>query len=328
MVSGPVRWRIVKDGFETREMASSITYAESTSDFERTQTFSTPAERCHLHFILDREGSLPSGMIAVDGGKYVPTLTRQSSDPVVLERYFIDRTPVTNKDFQDFVDAGGYAKREYWKIPLEQDGSEIGWEEGMAQLVDITGRPGPATWEMSHYPEGQDDYPVRGVSWYEAAAYAEFCGKTLPTIYHWGCAALPSDERVDPLLPSILPMSNFGGGGPAPVGSYPAISHAGAYDMAGNVREWCWNSSGTGRYSLGGAWSDPAYAFTDTCIQPPLERFETSGFRCMQYASAAVTDSALREVIADPFLDYGAVETISDDAFGSTATSPLTARPH
>ena len=51
----------------------------------------------------------------------------------------------------------------------------------MAEFVDSTGRPGPATWQGGDYPEGQDDYPVSGVSWYEAAAYAEFAHKSLPT---------------------------------------------------------------------------------------------------------------------------------------------------
>lgn len=53
-----------------------------------------------------------------------------------------------------------------------------------------TGRPGPSTWELGSYPEGKADEPVRGVSWYEAAAYAEFAGKNLPTVYHrWRAAS-------------------------------------------------------------------------------------------------------------------------------------------
>ena len=55
----------------------------------------------------------------------------------------------------------------------------------MPQFRDSTGRPGPSTWELGTYPDGQDDWPVSGVSWYEAAAYAAFAGKTLPTVYHW-----------------------------------------------------------------------------------------------------------------------------------------------
>ena len=55
----------------------------------------------------------------------------------------------------------------------------------MARFRDRTGRSGPATWELGSYPEGQEDFPVGGISWFEAAAYARFAGKELPTIYHW-----------------------------------------------------------------------------------------------------------------------------------------------
>ncbi len=64
-------------------------------------------------------------------------------------------------------------------------------------------RPGPASWEVGDYPKGQDDYPVAGVSWYEAAAYAEFVGKRLPTIYHWDRAAFTYAS------PEIVPLCNF-----------------------------------------------------------------------------------------------------------------------
>jgi eukaryotic-like serine/threonine-protein kinase len=99
---------------------------------------------------------------------------------------------------------------------------------------------------------------VRGVSWFEAAAYAEFAGKSLPTIYHWTAAA--SQEGAA----SILPVSNFGGVGPAAVGTYQGMTWPGAYDMAGNVEEWIWNEAKPGsRYMMGGAWNDPIYTFFD-----------------------------------------------------------------
>ena len=58
----------------------------------------------------------------------------------------------------------------------------------MDRFKDPTGRTGPATWEAGTYPMDRR-YPVPGVSWYEAAAFAEFAGKSLPTIYHWYTAA-------------------------------------------------------------------------------------------------------------------------------------------
>ena len=61
----------------------------------------------------------------------------------------------------------------------------------MAIFRDRTGRPGPATWQGGQPAAGQEQHPVTGVSWFEAAAYAAYRGKRLPTIYHWSHAAHP-----------------------------------------------------------------------------------------------------------------------------------------
>src|SRR5256886_3568056 len=52
-----------------------------------------------------------------------------------------------------------------------------------------TGRTGPATWEAGDYATGQENHPAAGVSWYEAAAFAKFAGKSVPTVFHWNHAA-------------------------------------------------------------------------------------------------------------------------------------------
>ncbi len=95
--------------------------------------------------------------------------------------FFIDEYEVANKQYKEFIDNGGYRKKELWKNKFIKDGKELTWEETMPEFVDSTGRPGPATWEAGTYPTGQEDYPVSGISWFEAAAYAEFVGKSLPT---------------------------------------------------------------------------------------------------------------------------------------------------
>ena len=135
----------------------------------------------------------------------------------------MDKYEVTNKKFKEFIDRGGYAKPEYWRQPFLKKGRQLAREEAMKDFRDRTGQPGPAGWEMGTYPEGQDDYPVGGVSWYEAAAYAEFKGKSLPTIYHWDLA-LDLWQKIR----YYIPLSNFSGKGPAPVGSFQGMSRFGS----------------------------------------------------------------------------------------------------
>jgi Sulfatase-modifying factor enzyme 1 len=110
---------------------------------------------------------------------------------------------------------------------------------------------------MGSYVAGQEDYPVASVSWYEAAAYARWAGKSLSTIYHWSRAA---DQR---LSSDVVPISNFGGRVLLPVGASSDITRGGTTDMAGNVKGWCLNATGANRYILGGTWSEPVYMFND-----------------------------------------------------------------
>ncbi len=104
------------------------------------------------------------------------------------------------------------------------------------------------------------------MTWYEAAAYAEYAGKELPTVYNWTNAAL------EIFLPDILPLSNFSGHGLSAVGRYQGMSSYGTYDMAGNIKEWCWNSTGDRRYILGGAWNEPVYMYEKMDARDPFDR--------------------------------------------------------
>jgi pimeloyl-ACP methyl ester carboxylesterase len=253
-------------------------------------------------------------MIAVDGGKHLAALSGFPLEPVTLSPYFIDRTEVTNAAFKEFVDAGGYKTPEYWQQAFRQGDRVLDWKQAMALFVDTTGRPGPAGWELGRYAPGHEDYPVGGVSWFEAAAYAAFRGKELPTVYHWIRAALPSGEHTLSMAPEIVPMSNFGGTGPAPVGSFAGIGVSGAVDLAGNLREWCWNESRGGRVALGGAWSDPAYAFTSPARPSAFDRSLVNGFRLMLERDERSGD-ALRSPVTPPGIDVYTVKAISDEDF-------------
>jgi dienelactone hydrolase/predicted Ser/Thr protein kinase len=235
-----------------------------------------------LQLQLHTKEETPPGMVWIPRGPPVAlTLVGVQLPAVQIPAAWIDKYEVTNREFKEFVDAGGYQKRAYWKQPFVKDGKRILWEDAMAAFRDATGRPGPSTWEAGSYPDGKADFPVGGLSWYEAGAYAEFAGKSLPTLYHWYIAAGISNNS------QITSLSNFGGQGPARVGSNLGMTPYGAYDMAGNVKEWTENRSGEKRYILGGGWNESSYMFQQFDVRSPWDRDATFGFRCVRYVSPA-----------------------------------------
>jgi len=260
---------------------------------------------------LDRIEDLPPGMVRVQGAE-----TPQG----FIGDFFIDRYEVSNAQFKEFVDAGGYSKPEYWQEDFVAEGQVLSWEEAMSRFVDSTGRPGPSTWIGGHYPERLEDHPVSGVSWYEADAYARFVGRELPTEVHWGLARGEYLPLIDwPQLggfATFAPFSNIGETGTIAVGSLPGYTAYGAYDMAGNVREWCLNDSSLGKLVRGGAWDDNSYAFGMLWQAPPMVRKPGHGFRTMQYIEReSVPASAFGVVPTNPMVDYTAHEPVSDEVF-------------
>jgi serine/threonine protein kinase/formylglycine-generating enzyme required for sulfatase activity len=262
------------------------------------------------NFRLDPDESVPPEMVRVPGQErvvpYMPGLDQAPG--VKLDDYLIDRHEVTNVEYKKFVDAGGYGNRDFWKEPFVRDGRTIPWEEGVAVFRDTTGRPGPATWEVGTFPKGLEKHPVAGVSWYEAAAYTAFAGKSLPTVYHWNLAAQPWYGIL------ILPGSNFRSAGTRPVGEPGTLSGFGTTDMAGNVKEWCLNESGGGRrYILGGGFGEPQYMFVDQDAQSPWDRKPNFGFRCVKLTSPPPSAAAAK--IEPAFRDYGKEKPVSDEVF-------------
>jgi formylglycine-generating enzyme required for sulfatase activity/dienelactone hydrolase len=282
---GYFRWRAVKPGYTSFEGSAGGGFEEVT-------------------FSLLPEGAIPEGMVNVpkDAKQY-------SGTTAPVDAFYIDRYEISNRQFKQFVDAGGYSARQYWREPFIKDGRTLTWEEAMAELRDTTGRPGPSTWELGTYLKGQDDHPVTGVSWYEALAYAAWAGKELPTVHHWRKAA-PGG-----IFSEILDYSNFSNKQAAPVGAYKGIGDFGTYDMAGNVREWCRNAVRSQRYILGGAWNEPNYMYQSPDAADPFDRSAINGFRLMKRTTTDAMPAALLAPIEELARDYRHVTPVSGAEF-------------
>ena len=208
--------------------------------------------------ILAQRTALPHGRpglvgtsVLVPGGPFVLGVDAQS-EPLSLDNerpahvvdvpaFRIGRVPVTNGEWQQFVDDGGYSQQRWW--------SSRGWEHRIH--ADLSA---PEFWVrdrsrtgFGHVEEIPGDEPVQHVGFFEAEAYAAWAGARLPSEVEWEKAAAwdpgagarrrypwGSDEPSQQLV-------NLGGEAlrPAPVGAYPAGASAyGAEQMLGDVWEW------------------------------------------------------------------------------------------
>lgn len=262
--------------------------------------------------LLDTAGNLPESMIRIPSKKADMNIVglEQEAGKQVGE-FLIDKFEVTNKKYREFIDAGGYNNASFWKYPFFENGREIPLIQAMAKFVDKTGRQGPANWEAGMYPDGTENHPVTGVSWYEAAAYATFANKQLPTIFHRSVVSETSKTEF------IVPLSNFNGKSTVSVGSLPGYSTYGVYDLAGNAREWCLNESSIAgqRYILGGGWNDPSYSFNDSYTQPAMDRSIANGFRCIQTLPGDTTLARITVTVSSLFRDYVKEKPVDDKTF-------------
>jgi len=249
----------------------------------------------------DQLGLVPAGDVIItprglDGGG---SCGPRSEQIVPVEAFLLDRYPVTNRDFQAFVDDGGYQQTSLWEPAI--------WP-AILQFVDRQGHSGPRHWEGGCYPAELADHPVVGVSWFEAVAYARWAGKRLPTDAEWTKAAawpiseagtrprqqrFPWGDALDHRLANVW-------GGPATTTSvfqYPSGGAVnGVYDLIGNVWEWTsssfdefapprlrWDTATPLRSIRGGAFDtyfDTQAATTFASGADPFARAHNVGFRC------------------------------------------------
>ncbi|MCA9464195.1 MAG: SUMF1/EgtB/PvdO family nonheme iron enzyme [Nitrospira sp.] len=239
----------------------------------------------NLHAILGSSRSQspkspPKGMVLIPKG---PFLYGDDKREVTIDHdYYMDIYPVTNADYQKFIEAGGYDKQSHW--------SQEGWKWRKTKKVTK-----PEKWDDEQF--NGPDQPVVRVSYYEAEAYAAWTGKRLPTEQEWEKAARGTDGRTYPWgeeFDADLCANSVGKKNPdrpAPMGSYlDGQSPFGCQDMAGNVWEWCasWYHENKERRVLrGGSWVD--LKPKDFCCyeyrgDSPRYRDYFFGFRCAQDA--------------------------------------------
>ncbi len=168
---------------------------------------------------------------------------------VWVDGFWIGKYEVTNGEYAAFIAAGGYTTEAYW--------NPVGWAWRVENDITM-----PENWDSNQYHgggiPGNEQFPVNGVSWWEADAYCRWAGKRLPTEAEWEKAAKGPSPNT-PTYPwgastSGTRANHRDSGDPwdnntTPVGFYDGRNHQGfqtvdspspygLYDVAGNVYEW------------------------------------------------------------------------------------------
>jgi dienelactone hydrolase len=114
----------------------------------------------------------------------------------------------------------------------------------------------------------------------------------------------------------FAPFTNFGGKGPVAVGTLGGITAYGSFDMPGNVREWCWNETKSGRVIRGGSFEDNTYEFEYERQAPSLDRSPRNGFRIACYPDTTGLSESIFGLSTPYFgIDFKLEKPVSDEVF-------------
>ncbi len=193
---------------------------------------------------------IPAGKVTLEKGGYLEEPTTFDVPAFAIAKY-----PITNAQFAKFVEAGGYGERRWW--------TDAGWHQ-----KEWDNWTEPRFWRKKEW--NGVEYPVVGVSWYEAVAFSQWLNEaagahsraplqiTLPTEQQWQRAAQGDDGRAfpwgDEFDKAKCNTSKSNIEQTTPVTKYPqGASPYGVMDMSGNVWEWCLTAYKTGATALDGA---------------------------------------------------------------------------
>jgi len=261
---------------------------------------------------------LPGGQFAMGSPKAVHSqdsnVDAQPLHRVILKPFWLDAMPVTNRQFQHYVQQTDY------ETEAERRGSSLVFDRKLAKWNEVVG----VNWRHPEGPNsslvGKENYPVVHVAWQDAASYAAWADKRLPTEaefeyaargglsdgqYPWGRELTQNEVHWANGWQGHYPEQDLGADGfrgPSPVGQFPP-NRFGLNDMAGNVWNWCadWYAvdyygtsladnprgptQGTERVRRGGCWLSAANYGGALRVDyrghaPPGESTNHAGFRC------------------------------------------------
>ena len=196
---------------------------------------------------------------------------------VDIEAFAISKYEVSNREFKEFVDGGGYENSDFWDFPIIIKGKKYTYENTISNFIDKFGKFGPANWSYGQFPSGRGNFPVSHISWFEARAYAKFKGRKLPNLFQWLYSAKLSGWDLIQ-LPN-LDKVNFNNYGTVEIDEQIKGSKL-IPNIAGNIREWATNPDNNKNYSiLGGSYNDDTYAFNSYYSTSPFERSKENGMR-------------------------------------------------
>jgi formylglycine-generating enzyme len=214
---------------------------------------------------------IPGGTFRMGSDKHYPE--EAPAHRVTVDGFWIDRTPVTNREFRRFVNATGYVTLAEIKpkatdypgaLPhMLKAGSLVFTPPGRAVDLRDWGQCWAfkfgASWRRPYGPRssisGLDEHPVVHVAWCDVEAYAKWAGKELPTEAEWEFAARggldgaefawgdelsPGGKHLANTWQGLFPNQNLAQDGyerTSPVTAFPPNAY-GLYDMIGNVWEW------------------------------------------------------------------------------------------